>query len=89
MSAVAMATALEVSDAPGAVSQAHRHPGFVLGHVIEGQIRAGQMFYEPPGSVQSTAANASAVNAARFLAIIRADQGAPLNCRAVAQSHQP
>ena len=84
------ATALELTYAPGAVSQAHRHPGFVLGYVIEGAIRfainggepvtrrAGEMFYEPPGAVHSTASNASATERARFLAIIVAEKGAPL-----------
>ena len=83
-------TALELTYAPGAVSQAHKHPGFVLGYVIEGAIRfainggepvtrrAGEMFYEPPGAVHSTASNASATERARFLAIIVAEKGAPL-----------
>src|SRR5688572_16139107 len=84
------ATAVELTYAPGAVSQAHRHPGFVLGYVLEGAIRfainggepvtrrAGEMFYEPPGAVHSVAANASATAPARFLAIIIAEKGAPL-----------
>ena len=84
------ATALEVTYAPGAVSQAHRHSGFVLGYVLEGEIRfaidnrepatyrTGQMFYEPPGAVHTSASNASAVAPARFLAIIVAEKGAPL-----------
>ena len=49
----------------GGASQAHRHPGFVLGYLLEGEIRFGvdggeqtiyranQVFYEPPG-VRST-----------------------------------
>ena len=48
---------------PGGRSAEHRHPGFIVGYVVEGQIRfainneaprvlrAGEMFYEPAGSV--------------------------------------
>ena len=55
-------TAVEVKYAPGQASTAHRHPGFVLGYVLEGEIEfqlagqtkttygVGQMFYEPPGA---------------------------------------
>ena len=47
---------------PGSVGTAHRHPGFVLVYVLEGEVvtkvsdqqqatySAGQMFYEQPGS---------------------------------------
>jgi quercetin dioxygenase-like cupin family protein len=84
------ATAVELTYAPGAVSQAHKHPGFVLGYVLEGSIRfainggepvvrrTGEMFYEPPGAVHTTASNASATAPARFLAIIIAERGAPV-----------
>ena len=79
------------ADAPPAgASQAHRHPGFVLGDVLEGEIRFGvdsgeqtlyranQVFYEPPGVLHSVSANASPVNPARFLAIVVAEKGAPI-----------
>jgi len=56
-------TATEVDYEPGGVNKPHRHPGFVLGYVLEGELRfqlkggaerivkTGEMFYEPPGAV--------------------------------------
>jgi quercetin dioxygenase-like cupin family protein len=83
-------TAVELRFAPGAPSSApHRHPGFVLGYVIEGAItfqleggpkqvlRAGEMFYEPPGSVHVMAGNASSTEPARALAMVFAEKGVP------------
>ena len=84
------ATVVEVRYPPAGASQAHRHPGFVLGYVLEGEIRFGvdgdeqtiyranQAFYEPPGVLHSVSANASPVNPARFLAIVVAEKGAPI-----------
>jgi quercetin dioxygenase-like cupin family protein len=84
------ATVVEVRYAPAGASQPHRHPGFVLGYVLEGEIRFGvdggeqtiyranQVFYEPPGVLHSVSANASPVNPARFLAIVVAEKGAPI-----------
>lgn len=73
----------------GGASQAHRHPGFVLGYVLEGEIRFGvdggeqtiyraSQFYEPPGVLHSVSAKASPVNPTRFLAIVVAEKGAPI-----------
>src|SRR5262245_46224045 len=65
-------TAVEVTMAPGAQSAAHRHPGFVVGYVLEGEykfqatgqaeavLKTGQMFYEAPGGVHMISGNASA-----------------------------
>jgi quercetin dioxygenase-like cupin family protein len=84
------ATVVEVRYPPAGASQAHRHPGFVLGYVLEGEIRfgvaggeptiyrAGQVFYEAPGALHSVSANASSVNPARFIAIVIAEKGAPI-----------
>lgn len=84
------ATVIEVRYPPSGTSQAHRHPGFVLGYVLEGAIRfaldsgeptiyrENEVFYEPPGVVHAVSANASAVNPARFLAIIVAEKGAAI-----------
>jgi quercetin dioxygenase-like cupin family protein len=84
------ATVVEVRYPPAGASQAHRHPGFVLGYMLEGEIRFGvdggeqtiyranQVFYEPPGVLHSVSANASPVNPARFLAIVVAEKGAPI-----------
>jgi quercetin dioxygenase-like cupin family protein len=83
-------SALEVRYAPGAASPVHQHPGFVLGYVLEGTIRfelkgqtekivsAGQMFYEPPGSVHRVSSNASSDKPARLLVLILAERGAAL-----------
>ena len=83
-------TALEISYAPGQVDRAHRHPGFVFGYVLEGDLRfkvdggeettyhAGQMFYEKPGSVHRVSANASATRPCRFLAMVFVDKTKPL-----------
>jgi quercetin dioxygenase-like cupin family protein len=84
------ATVVEVRYPPAGASQPHRHPGFVLGYVIEGEIRFGvdggeqtiyranQVFYEQPGALHSVSANASSVNPARLLAIIFAQKGLPV-----------
>ena len=79
-----------ITMAPGSVSSAHRHPGFVLVYVLEGDIvtkisgqdqktySAGQMFYEPPGSTHEVSRNASTTKPAKFLALIFAKKGAQL-----------
>lgn len=83
-------TAVEVTTAPGPGSARHHHPGFVLGYVIEGDLRfkvdgqpeqvipAGGMFYEAPGGVHAVSASASATKPVRFLAMILAPKGVPL-----------
>jgi quercetin dioxygenase-like cupin family protein len=75
-------TVTEVNYPAGGYSRPHSHPGFVIGYVIEGELRfqlkgdpektyrAGQVFYEPPGSVHQVSANASTEHPARFLALI-------------------
>jgi quercetin dioxygenase-like cupin family protein len=83
-------TALEITYAPGQVDRAHRHIGFVFGYVLEGELRfkidggeettyrAGQMFYEKPGTVHRVSANASATVPCRFLAMVFVDKTKPL-----------
>ena len=82
-------TAVEVSYPPGGASKPHRHPGFVLGYVLEGEVRfqvrgealrtyrAGEMFYEAPGSVHLVSANASGKRRAKILAMVFAEKGVP------------
>lgn len=84
------ATLIEVYCAPGEPTAAHRHPGFVLGYVIEGEfrfqiagqpertLRAGETFYEPPGAKHLVSASASPDKPARILAIIIAEPEKPL-----------
>lgn len=75
---------------PGRVGKPHHHPGFVLAYVLEGTIdtkisgqpettyKAGQMFYEPPGSTHLVSRNTSATEPAKLLAMIFAKKGLPL-----------
>jgi quercetin dioxygenase-like cupin family protein len=84
-------TVVEVDYPPGAASAPHRHPGFVLGYVLEGEVRsglrgqperiyaAGEMFYEPPHSEHLVSANASKDRRARLLALIFAEKGSTLS----------
>jgi quercetin dioxygenase-like cupin family protein len=78
----------EVTIPPGIASRPHRHSGFVLGYVIEGElsfgingepprvVRAGEVFYEPPGATHSTGASARSDQPVKFLAIVIGPQGA-------------
>jgi quercetin dioxygenase-like cupin family protein len=85
--------ALEVTYPPGAASQSHRHPGVVVGYVLEGSIRfglagkpetvltAGQMFYESPDDIHQVSANASTTAPARMLAVMIVEKGKPISSR--------
>jgi quercetin dioxygenase-like cupin family protein len=84
-------TAIVVKYAPGAKSVKHHHAGSVLAYVLSGEIRsensatgpakvykAGETFFEPPGSVHLVSENASATEPASLLAVFVADDGAQL-----------
>lgn len=86
-------TATEVSYPPGEASGRHRHPGFVIGYVLDGQYRfgvndkppavlgPGQMFFESfdaPGEVHAVSGNASTTAACRILAIVFTKKGDPV-----------
>ena len=83
-------TVSEITLPPGNVGRAHRHPGFVLAYVLEGEVVAkvtgspeatyvqGQMFYEHPGSTHEVSRNASQTKPAKILALIFAKKGLPL-----------
>ena len=86
-------TASEVSYPPGEASGTHRHPGFVIGYVLEGQYRfavndkppavlgVGQMFFESfdaPGEVHAVSGNASTTAPCRILAIVFTKKGDPV-----------
>ena len=74
---------------PGRVGNPHRHPGFTLAYVLEGAVvakitgqeertfKAGEMFYEPPGSVHEVSKNASQTQPAKLLALNFARKGLP------------
>ena len=88
------AVVTQVSVPPGqpgasAQGQGHRHSGFVLGYVLEGQLRfainneperivpAGSTFFEPIGALHST--NGATPDApARFLAFLVVPKGSPI-----------
>ncbi len=84
-------TAVVVTYPPGGNSPAHHHAGSVFAFVLSGEIRsqvsadgpvkvykAGESFFEPPGSQHLVSANASATEAASLLAVIVAEDGATL-----------
>jgi len=84
-------TAVVVNYAAGGKSAGHHHAGSVLAYVLTGEIRsensatgparvykAGESFFEPPGSAHLVSENASATEPASLLAIFVADDGAQL-----------
>ena len=87
-------TAVVVTYAPGMKSPSHHHAGSVYAYVLSGEIRsantatgpvriykAGQSFFEPPGSDHTISENASETAPASLLAIFVADEGATLTAR--------
>lgn len=76
--------------APGASSPHHRHPGLVVGHVVSGEfefqitgeplkrLRAGEVFFEPPGAVHLVSRNPSANVPARVVVFMEHPAGSPL-----------
>ncbi|WP_119302501.1 cupin domain-containing protein [Dongia deserti] len=84
-------TAVLVSYKPGEKSETHHHAGSVFAYVISGEIRsqiapggpakvykAGESFFEPPGSTHLVSENASDTEPASLLAVIVAEDGAKL-----------
>jgi quercetin dioxygenase-like cupin family protein len=84
-------TAIVVSYAPGGKSGPHHHAGSVFAYVLSGAIRsensatgpvkvykAGESFFEPPGSRHLISENASTKEPASLLAVFVADDGAQL-----------
>lgn len=81
---------VEVTALPGRPSTVHRHPGFVLGYVLDGEmlfainketpqvVKTGGTFYEPFGALHTTGASASPDAPVRFLAFIVAPKGSPV-----------
>ena len=75
---------------PQASSPPHRHPGHhTFGYVLEGTyefavdggtprtLKAGEVFYEPPGALHSTSRNPSADQRTKILVFMVADQKNP------------
>ena len=89
-------TAFVVEYAPGGKSESHHHTGSVFAYVLEGEIRsqisdgappkvykAGEFFYEPPGSSHLVSENASATKPAKLLAVFVAADEAVLTAPGV------
>ena len=74
---------------PGGVSLPHRHDASVFVYVLKGTVtmqvagsapvtlKAGETFYEAPGDVHVTSANASSTAPAKFLVHMVKNKGAP------------
>ena len=84
-------TAVVVEYPPGGKSSVHHHAGSVFVYILTGRIRsqnsatgpariykAGETFFEPPGSDHLVSENASASEPASLLAIFIAEDGADL-----------
>ncbi len=81
---------VEVTAQPGAPSRAHRHPGFVLGYVLDGEmafaingegqqtVKAGSTFFEPVGALHTKGGSAKTDAPVKFLAFIVAPKGSPV-----------
>ncbi|MFT0518381.1 cupin domain-containing protein [Pseudomonas faucium] len=84
------AVMLTVSYAPGQASPAHQHPGAVMAYVLEGAVvsklndepektyKAGEFWYEAPGTVHSVSRNASDKKPAKLLVWSLVDEGKPV-----------
>jgi len=85
---------LVVEYPPGGVSQPHRHHASVFVYVLEGEVtmqvagsapvtlKPGDTFFEAPGDVHVTSANASSSTPAKFLVYMVKDKGAPASVAA-------
>jgi quercetin dioxygenase-like cupin family protein len=84
-------TAVVVNYAPSGKTPSHHHAGSVFAYVLSGAIRsqvsgdgpakvykAGESFFEPPGSSHLVSENASTTEPASLLAVIVAEDGAKL-----------
>ena len=76
------ATVVEVTLRPGQGGEPHRHPGPVIGYVLEGEyqwaiddkpartLKAGDTFYEPTGCLHRVSKNPAARGNTRVLAVV-------------------
>ena len=84
----AKATVVEVTLGPGQAGEPHRHPGPVIGYVLEGEyewaiddnparvLKAGETFYEPTGCLHRVSKNPAAKGNTRVLAVVLHPQDA-------------
>ena len=86
---------VELNIQPGRGSGTHhRHPGAVLGYVVEGQMRfainnepeqvlpVGRTFFEPSGAVHTTTGSARTDGPTRVVVFMLVPKGAPLTAPA-------
>ena len=83
------AVLVEVNFAPGVSAPQHRHPGFILGYVVNGQMRfginhepdqvvpAGGTFFEPAGALHTTFGSASPDAPVRAVVFLVVPTGSP------------
>jgi quercetin dioxygenase-like cupin family protein len=83
---------LNIPPGPGRTGQGagHRHPGAVLGYIVEGQMRfainnepeqvlpVGKTFFEPSGAVHTTNGSARTDGPTRAVVFMLVPKGAPL-----------
>lgn len=83
---------VELNIPPGRTSPGpgHRHPGAVLGYVVEGQLRfainneteqvlpVGKTFFEPSGAVHTTSGSARTDGPTRAVVFMLVPKGSPL-----------
>lgn len=91
------AVLVEVNFAPGVSAPEHRHPGSILGYVVDGQMRfainnepdqivpAGGTFFEPSGALHTAFGAARPDTPARALVFLVVPNGSPLTERATAR----
>lgn len=87
------AVVAEMSFPAGYAVPEHRHPGFILGYVVDGQMRfavdhgpdrivpAGGTFFEPPGALHTTFGSASPDAPVRCVVFLVVPRGSPLTTR--------
>src|SRR3954462_5221072 len=87
------ARVLEVTIPPGPGSTPHRHPGLVMGYVLEGVlkfaiaggppqlVKAGEVFYEPPNVLHTPSGSAVPGQPVRFLVFFIGDEGKEISIR--------
>ena len=88
------AVLVEVNFAPGVAAAEHRHPGPILGYVVDGQMRtainhqsdqivpAGGTFFEPHGALHTSFSSANPDAPVRAVAFLVVPSGSPLTERA-------
>jgi quercetin dioxygenase-like cupin family protein len=92
------AVLVELNFAPGVSVPEHRHPGPILGYVVDGQIRtainnqqdqivpAGGTFFEPHGALHTSFSSANPDAPVRAVAFLVVPGGSPLTERAATRS---